>query len=384
MNGFSFDNFIVHDTNREAYKQCRQIAAAEKSLPCPIVLLGESASGKTHLLRAIVHDLRARDAKVGVALISAQEFPDKVKNLPDNPKKLNREYPAILIVDDLHQFEAEDLQALERVMLAFKEYGQHVVVGSRIHPNVLPSLGAPIRSFLNSGTLLFLASVPDREQRISEGVNAEKIAALKTRIAGGNGDSGAEESLSRSAGKEITMLRQELQKIKHERDVLRTALERSEGELVDMRVQLAQERVRAREKAATAAQQLDESEKAFDLAVAQDTDLQAARQEEMELLAVIDEIFAALEGCEGQLPEAVEAHPSASFFESLQTDDSLNEDVPPDEEESSPSAFSDSSPIFQPAGPNKARKTLATIAQQIRALEEDSASGENQANREDA
>ena len=42
MKGFSFDSFVVHETNQAAYDMCSRLAALDKNVPRPIVLLGES------------------------------------------------------------------------------------------------------------------------------------------------------------------------------------------------------------------------------------------------------------------------------------------------------------------------------------------------------
>lgn len=71
MKGLTFDNFINHVSNQNAYDSCFRLAHFEGERKSPIVLLGESGAGKSHLLWALVNHYRTNKVNVGVALISA-------------------------------------------------------------------------------------------------------------------------------------------------------------------------------------------------------------------------------------------------------------------------------------------------------------------------
>jgi chromosomal replication initiation ATPase DnaA len=239
MKGFSFDSFVVHDTNKAAFDMCGRLAALEPDLPKPIVLLGESGSGKSHLLWSIVNQFREQNTKVGVALISSKDFPNKVKNLPDNPEKLQKKYPAILIVDELHLFEKE-AAALERVALAFQQYNQIVVVATNIHPSILPALSGKMKAYLNGGTIIGIKPLPKTEGAPIPEAATKQIAALKARINELEAAQGAAAATPQGDPEEIKNLRAQVEQITHERDAARSALERSEGELMDLRAELNQ------------------------------------------------------------------------------------------------------------------------------------------------
>ncbi|HDP34090.1 MAG TPA: AAA family ATPase [Candidatus Hydrogenedentes bacterium] len=236
MKGFSFDSFVVHETNQTAYDICKKLADSDKDVPHTIVLLGESGSGKSHLLWAIVNQFREQNTKVGVALISSKDFPNKIKTLPDNPEKLKKKYPVILIVDELHLFE-KDLADLERVMLAFQEHNQYVIVATNIHPSILPSLSGKLKAFLNNGTIVAIKPLPKSAGAPIPDAAVKQIAALKARVAQLEAAKGG--AAAPEAQKEIDSLRKQLETMKHERDVARTALDRSEGELIDLREEVA-------------------------------------------------------------------------------------------------------------------------------------------------
>jgi len=239
MSGFSFDSFVVHETNQAAFDMCSKMAALEKDLPKPIVLLGESGSGKSHLLWAVVNKFRQQNVKVGVALISSKDFPNKVKALPDNPEKLQKKYPVILIVDELHLFE-KDAAELERVILAFQEHNQYVVVATNIHPSILPSISGKLKAYLNSGVIIGIKPLPKTEGAPIPEAAVKQIAELRARIAELEaGKGGAPAAPSQEAQNEIKSLRQQVEELTHERDAARAALDKSEGELIDLKEELA-------------------------------------------------------------------------------------------------------------------------------------------------
>ncbi|MCK5862454.1 MAG: AAA family ATPase [Candidatus Hydrogenedentes bacterium] len=238
MKGFSFDSFIVHDTNQAAYDVCNKLASLEKDMPRPIVLLGESGSGKSHLLWAIVNQFRERNDKVGVALISSKDFPNKVKKLPDTPEKLKKKYPVILIVDELHLFE-NNVADLERVIAAFQEYKQFVIIATNIHPSILPALSGKFKSYINGGSIIGIKPLPKSDGAPIPEVAVKQIATLKARIADLESSKEETPAVPEQNQQELKSLQQELETITHERDVARTALERSEGELIDLRDELS-------------------------------------------------------------------------------------------------------------------------------------------------
>ncbi len=349
MKGFSFQSFVVHDTNQAAYDICTKVAAAKKDLPCPIVLFGESGSGKTHLLWAIVNHFRERDAKVGVALISAQDFPSKVKSLPDNPDKLKKKYPVILMVDELHLFE-DNLQELERVMAAFKQHNQYVIVATNIHPSILPALGQKTKDFLNGGVIVNIEALPKTEGSPVPEVVVKQLMTLKARVAELEGGKGA----SGGAGQGDAALREELEKTRHERDVARTALERSEGELIDLREEMAQLRAGATAddaaEAAAAVQQLEKKKEAL-------VERIAALEDQLDELIGLAPSLGDAQGAGGQ-PAAGQLTAAQEESELFRVIDGIKETL---------KQYEGTTPDEAP--PEKAQQMLSTIVDQLKSLE---------------
>ncbi len=160
MKGRTFDSFIVHSVNQTAYDLCAGLARLTAKQKSPIVLLGDSGAGKSHLLWAIVNHYRANRVSAGIALISPASFPAVVKELASTPEKLAVSGPIVLLVDDLHRFDSNDAAILEKILFAMQEYGHAVVLATRKHPSLLSALSGKCKAFLNNGAIVGMEPLP--------------------------------------------------------------------------------------------------------------------------------------------------------------------------------------------------------------------------------
>jgi predicted nucleic acid-binding Zn-ribbon protein len=155
MKGFSFESFDVTLPCRPAFEACRHIAEGEYAGARPIVLLGVEGAGKSHLLWSIVKAVRASSRPVGLALIMAREFPDRVRNLATDPAPIRQGKPAILLVDDLQHFR-ERAPELEAVVRVFLEQDHDVVLASNVHPDRIVELSEDFKDLLRGGRIFEL------------------------------------------------------------------------------------------------------------------------------------------------------------------------------------------------------------------------------------
>ncbi|NLN92256.1 MAG: hypothetical protein GX130_02970 [Candidatus Hydrogenedens sp.] len=181
MKRLTFDNFIPHKSNQGAYNIAREVAGLKPDLPRPIVLLGESGAGKTHLLWATVNHFRDRNSQVRVALISPRDFPDKVKALAADEAKLAAQPPIVLLVDDLHAFDKESAD-LEKTVLALMDHGHNAVLTTQKHPNVLSGFSGKFKALLNAGAIAGIKALPKAEGTIIPEAALEQILELKSRV----------------------------------------------------------------------------------------------------------------------------------------------------------------------------------------------------------
>ncbi len=150
MKQYSFNSFLVDESNRAAFELCRAVADLTPVAPLPAMVLGDQGSGKTHLLYAIVNRIKAGSSKAGLAYVTAQDFPDQVRALIDDPSPVERAESAVLLVDQLDAFE-DQVEELEAVVRIFLDNNHYVVLASRVHPGRLRQLGEGLRVLLEAG-----------------------------------------------------------------------------------------------------------------------------------------------------------------------------------------------------------------------------------------
>ena len=71
---YSFDSFVVGKSNELAYNAARTVAEGGAVGFNPLFLHGATGLGKTHLMHAIGHEMRARNPRAKVAYLSAEKF----------------------------------------------------------------------------------------------------------------------------------------------------------------------------------------------------------------------------------------------------------------------------------------------------------------------
>ncbi len=159
MKEFCFETFNVQEGNRTAYEACREIAALRYRGASPVVLLGMPGAGKSHLLWSVVKHIRARPVKVGLGLVLAHEFPEKVRQLIQNPAPIQQSRNAILLVDELEQFQ-DNASDLEKVVELFHQNNHVVVLASNVHPDRLDVFSTAFKILLGKGRLLEMGNEP--------------------------------------------------------------------------------------------------------------------------------------------------------------------------------------------------------------------------------
>ena len=187
MNGFGFETFQVVEGNRGAYEASREVAELE----CPggtlTVLLGPEQAGKSHLLWSIARRVRGGSTRVGLALIMAREFPQKVRDLLRDPSPITGGRRAILLVDQLDRFR-ENVSELEAVVRLFLEHGQVVVAATCVHPARLAQFTEDFRRLLMASRVLELSARPrdvggrgEGETEATKALQAELVALREAR-----------------------------------------------------------------------------------------------------------------------------------------------------------------------------------------------------------
>ena len=71
---FTFDNFIVGESNKLAFISAMKVAEAPYSIFNPLYIFGDVGLGKTHLMMAIGHYILDKNINANVVYTSAQQF----------------------------------------------------------------------------------------------------------------------------------------------------------------------------------------------------------------------------------------------------------------------------------------------------------------------
>jgi len=153
MKAYSFGTFVVDDFNRQAFETCRAVAHLQHLAPMPILLLADKGCGKTHLLYSIVNRVRSSSDRIGLAYVTATDFPPQVRVLISDPSPVERAQSAILLVNQLDQF-TELVEELEAIVRIFLDNGHAVVLASSVHPGRLRNLTPGLRQLIEHGQIV--------------------------------------------------------------------------------------------------------------------------------------------------------------------------------------------------------------------------------------
>ena len=147
----AFSTFVVNSDNRQAADLCLAVAGLRPVEPLPLLLLGESGAGKTHLLCAIVNQLQSTAPRTAIAYVTAKDFPAAVRALAEDARPVTRAPSAVLLVDQLEKFPPDLLDLLGRVAPLFVGTNRWLVVAAQAEPETLPGLPYPLLGLLQSG-----------------------------------------------------------------------------------------------------------------------------------------------------------------------------------------------------------------------------------------
>jgi chromosomal replication initiator protein len=143
---YTFDTFVVGESNRFAFAASQAVAASPGKTWNPLFIHGDSGLGKTHLLHAVAHAIIGSHPNGRVAIVSSErytnDFVDALKkNTVDDFRRKYRECSALL-VDDV-QFLAGKDKTAEEFFHTFNELHDHhvqIVLSSDRPPKDLKGL----------------------------------------------------------------------------------------------------------------------------------------------------------------------------------------------------------------------------------------------------
>ncbi len=179
---YTFDNFVVGASNREAYQASLMISRNPGNLYNPLLLHSQSGLGKTHLLQAIGNEIKALRPMAKVLYISAADFVDEYIKFATGYKQdqtltqyFKNDVDALLI-DDI-QFLIGKAKTMEMFFVVFQSLytqGKQIVITSDQDPSKLDGLDERLKTRFSSGLVLPIQK-PDLQT--SQAILRSKIEA---------------------------------------------------------------------------------------------------------------------------------------------------------------------------------------------------------------
>jgi chromosomal replication initiator protein len=180
---YRFETFVVGTANRLAYAAAEEVVCAPGERYNPLLLYGEVGLGKTHLLHAIGHRVRA--AGLVMAYVTAERFTNEIIEAIRlrTTDAFRQRYRAVdvLLVDDV-QFIAGKESTEEEFFHTFNalhERNKQIVLSSDRVPNAMRHLHDRLRSRFAWGLIADIAA-PDFAHRME--ILRAKAAAQRASV----------------------------------------------------------------------------------------------------------------------------------------------------------------------------------------------------------
>ena len=171
MTGYTFDRFIVGNSNLFAYSSAKAVAEHPGGQDYnPLFIYGNSGLGKTHLLYSIANEIAERYPTKKIAYIKGEEFTNKlilaIQNRKMNEFRDEFRNVELFLVDDI-QFIAGKESTQEEFFHTFNsiyEAGNQIVVTSDRPPIEMSLLEDRLRTRFEGGIMADIQP-PDYETR---------------------------------------------------------------------------------------------------------------------------------------------------------------------------------------------------------------------------
>jgi chromosomal replication initiator protein len=167
---YTFDSFVVSNSNRLAYAAALSAAENPGQGYNPLFLYGGVGLGKTHLLHAVYHAARANNFRA--LYVSAEQFTNEfvsaVREKSTDEFRSKFRNVDILLIDDI-QFISGKAQTEESFFHTFNELhnaNRQIVMTSDCPPKSMPHLGARLCSRFEWGLVADIKP-PDFETRLA-------------------------------------------------------------------------------------------------------------------------------------------------------------------------------------------------------------------------
>lgn len=166
----SLETFVVGPANKVAFRAAERVCESPGDELNPLVVVGATGLGKTHLLAAIARRLREESPRADLLLVTAEDFANQFSagirsSQTERFRERYRRADAVLI-DDVQQLASKPKTQLEflHTFEALLNARKQIVVSCEESPKRLEALHPGLRTRLLAGLVVELG-LPDLETR---------------------------------------------------------------------------------------------------------------------------------------------------------------------------------------------------------------------------
>jgi chromosomal replication initiator protein len=169
---YTYDSFVVGSCNQFAHAASMAVAEAPGRTYNPLYLYGGVGLGKTHLMHACGHAIKARNNHLKLCYISSEKFMNDLINAIryDKTQSFRQKYRSVdvLLIDDV-QFMAGKERTQEEFFHTFNalyDQQKQIVISSDCPPREIPTLEERLHSRFEWGLIADIEP-PDLETKIA-------------------------------------------------------------------------------------------------------------------------------------------------------------------------------------------------------------------------
>ena len=156
---YTFENFIVGDSNRFAHAAAEAVAKNPFDVHNPLFIYGSSGLGKTHLLYAITNEIKKNNPYVRILFTTCEEFTNQmVESISKKSTPAFREVFRsidVLLIDDVQFIAGKDGSQEEffNTFNALYEHKKQIILTSDRPPKDIPRLEERLRTRFEWGLI---------------------------------------------------------------------------------------------------------------------------------------------------------------------------------------------------------------------------------------